>query len=127
MPKLKEILCGSGAKSVRPPKEIAKLIRQGAFLLDVRTKIEARKDMAPGATNIPLLRLKRHLDDLPRNKTIVTYCGTGERAGKAKDILETNGFNVVNGGSYSEILKILRSPKRLSPLPDRHHEAGAVK
>ena len=104
---LKKLLCGSGATSVRPAKEITELIKNGAFILDVRTKIEARKGIAPGATNIPLLRLKRHLAELPHNKTLVTYCGTGERAGKAKDILEASGFKAVNGGSYEGILNIL--------------------
>jgi len=103
---LKTVLCGSGATSARPAKEIAELLEKGAFLLDVRTMIEARKGMAPAATNIPLLRLKRHLAELPRYRTIVTYCGTGERAGKAKDILEAAGFKGVNGGSYAEILEI---------------------
>ena len=69
--------------------------------------MEAKKGVAPGATSIPLLRLKRHLDELPRNKVIVTYCGTGERAGKAKDILEAAGFRAVNGGGYAGIVKIL--------------------
>jgi len=107
MSRLKKLLCGSGATSVRPAKEITDLIRNGAFVLDVRTKIEARKGIAPGATNIPLLRLKRHLDELPHNRAIVTYCGTGERAGKAKDILKAGGFHSVNAGSYAGILKIL--------------------
>ena len=105
--RLKKVLCGTGATSVRPAKEIAKLIKTGAFILDVRTIMEARKGIVPGATNIPLLRLKRHLDKLPHNKTIVTYCGTGERAGKAKDILEAAGFTAVNGGGYAGILEIL--------------------
>jgi len=105
--RLKKLLCGSGATSVRPAKEITELIKNGAFILDVRTKIETRKGIALGATSIPLLRLKRHLDELPHNKTIVTYCGTGERAGKAKDILEAGGFKAVNGGSYAGILNIL--------------------
>jgi len=105
--KLKKALCGSGRESVRPAKEVAGLIKAGAFVLDVRTVSEARKGIAPGATSIPLLRLKRHLDELPRRKTIVTYCGTGGRAGKAKDILEGAGFKAVNGGSYSGILKII--------------------
>jgi phage shock protein E len=105
--KLKKLLCGSGSTSVKPAKEIAELIRKGAFVLDVRTIFEARKGIASGATSIPLLRLKRHLDELPRNKTILTYCGTGERAGKARDILEAAGFKAVNGGSYEGILKIL--------------------
>lgn len=123
---LKEILCGSGATSVRSAKEIAALIKKGAFILDVRTIFEARKGLAPGATNIPLLRLKRHLDELPHKKTIVTYCGTGERAGKAKDILEANGFKVVNGGSYSEIVKILGHTKRF-PTQTSNHKASRSK
>jgi rhodanese-related sulfurtransferase len=105
--RIKKSLCGSGATSVKPAQEIAELIKNGAFILDVRTMMEAKKGIAPGASSIPLLRLKRHLDELPHGKTIVTYCGTGERAGKAKDILESAGFKAVNGGSYSGILKIL--------------------
>jgi rhodanese-related sulfurtransferase len=107
--KLKKKLCGSGATSVLPAKEVAALLKQGAFLLDVRTMLETRKGFAPGATKIPLLRLKWNLDELPKKKTIVTYCGTGERAGKAKDILEKAGFKAVNGGGYAGILAILET------------------
>ena len=105
--KLKKLLCGSGATSVRPAKEITELIKKGAFILGVRTMLETRKGIAPGATKIPLLRLKRHLGELPKNKIIVTYCGTGERAGKAKDILEAAGFTAVNGGAYAGIVEIV--------------------
>lgn len=90
-----------------PPEAVAKLIRNGAFVLDVRSNLEGKMSMAPGATNIPLLKLKNHLDELPRDRTIVTYCGTGARAGKAKEFLEANGFKAANGGSYKAIRKIL--------------------
>ena len=116
MSKLKKILCGTGSESISPEKEVAESIKRGAFVLDVRTMIEAKRGIVPGATSIPLLRLKRHLDELPRNKTIVTYCGTGERAGKAKDILESAGFKVINGGAFTTILKIVGS-KEYSPKP----------
>ena len=105
---VKKVLCGSGATSVLPKEEVSALIKKGAFILDVRTIFEAKKGIAPGATNIPLLRLKRHLHELPHNQTILTYCGTGERAGKAKDILEANGFRAANGGSYTGIERILK-------------------
>jgi rhodanese-related sulfurtransferase len=116
MSKLKEVLCGSGSESVRTVDEVAALIKDGAFVLDVRTMMEAKRGVAPGAKNIPLLRLKRHLDELPRSKTILTYCGTGERAGKAKDILEAAGFKAVNGGAYATVLKIFRSSET-APKP----------
>ena len=89
------------------PEAVAKLIKKGAFVLDVRSKLEAKRGMAPGAMNIPVSKLKDHLDELPRDRTIVTYCGTGGRAGKAKEFLDANGFKAVNGGGYKTILKIL--------------------
>ena len=93
-------------KSKLPPEEVAKLIRQGALVVDVRSKIEAKIGTAPGATNIPLSALKRHMDELPRDRNIVLYCGTGARAGKAKEVLDAGGFKAFNGGSYKDVLKI---------------------
>lgn len=90
-----------------PPEEVAKLIQKGALLIDVRSKVEARRGMAPGATNISLFTLKHRLDELPRDRNIVLYCGTGGRAGKAKEVLEAAGFKAFNGGGYSTILNIL--------------------
>ncbi len=95
------------ANTKLPPDEVAKLIKRGAFVVDVRSKLEARKGVAPGAVNIPVLKLKSNLKDLPTNRTIVTYCVTGGRAAKAKEILEANGFKAANGGGYKTILKIL--------------------
>ena len=98
---------GSGTRSIRPESEVAGLIRDGAFILDVRTPLEAKKGIAPGATNISMLQIERHLSELPRDRTIVTYCETGGRAGKARDILERNGFKVINGGGYETIRRIV--------------------
>jgi rhodanese-related sulfurtransferase len=98
---------GSGTRSIRPKEEVAELIRNGALILDVRIGLEAKRGIAPGATNINLLVLKRHLDELPRDRTIVTYCMSGGRAGKARDILDRNGFTVVNGGDYKSIVEIV--------------------
>jgi rhodanese-related sulfurtransferase len=105
-------LLGTGTSSIRPESEVAKLIRNGACILDVRTALEAKKGVAPGATNISLLQLKRRLGELPRDRTIVTYCQTGGRAGKARDILERNGFKVINGGGYETVRKIAMAQHR---------------
>ena len=37
----------------------------------------------------------------------MTYCKTGGRAGKARDILDKNGFTAINGGAYDTVLKIV--------------------
>jgi rhodanese-related sulfurtransferase len=97
------------ANTKLPPEEVSKLIKNGAFLVDVRSKLEARRGIAPGATNVPLFTLKSHMDELPRDRNIVLYCGTGGRAGKAKEVLNAAGFKAFNGGGYKTILKILES------------------
>lgn len=95
------------ANTKLPPEEVAKLLKKGAVLVDVRSRPAAKIGMAAGATNIPLLKLKNRLEELPRDRIIVTYCGTGVRAAKAVEILEANGFKAANGGGYKAILKIL--------------------
>ena len=95
------------AMSVSPPEEVLGLIKQGALVLDVRTPEEAKEGIAPGAKNIPLPELENHLNELPHDRTIVTYCIRGGRAAKAKHLLEANGFKAVNGGGYAAIRKIL--------------------
>jgi rhodanese-related sulfurtransferase len=102
---------GSGTSSIRPESEAANLIRNGAYILDVRTALEAKKGLAPGATNISLFQLNRRLDELPRDRTIVTCCKTGGRGGKARDILERNGFKVINGGGCDTIQRIVMQVK----------------
>ena len=108
---------GSGTSSIRPTEEIADLIKNGAFILDVRLGLEAKKGMVPGATNINMLVLGRHLDELPRDRMIVTYCKTGGRAGKARDILKKHGFKAVNGGAYESVLKIVDEGRSTSASP----------
>ena len=98
-----------GKLPVSPPEEVAKWIKEGAVLLEVRTSSEARKNPVRGATNIPLLKLKDELSELPRNKAFVTYCLRGGRAERAKNLLQANGLKAINGGGYKAILKILES------------------
>jgi rhodanese-related sulfurtransferase len=95
------------ASSKLPPEEVAKLIKAGAFLVDVRPKIQARLGMAPGATGISLLTLKRRLNELPRDRKIVLYCHSGAAAGKAKQFLDARGFKTFNAGGYKDVLKIV--------------------
>jgi phage shock protein E len=105
---LKTTVLGLRGKLPMPPQEeVARWIKKGAVLIDVRTKIEVRKHPVPGATNIPLLKLEGALAELPRNKAFVTFCLRGGRAERAKNLLEANGRKAINGGGYRSILNIL--------------------
>ena len=65
------------------------------FLLDVRTPEEYEIDSIDGAANIPLNLLRGRLNELPRDRKIIVFCGVGKRAYMAERILRQNGFDEV--------------------------------
>ncbi len=65
------------------------------YLLDVRAPEEFKAGNIDGAVNIPTYELRRRLDEVPRDKTIVVYCGIGLRAYQAERVLRQNGFTDV--------------------------------
>lgn len=80
------------------------LIKNGAFLVDVRTPEEFEAGNVGGSTNIPLDQLPFHLDQFDQKNHIIVFCKSGNRSAHAKMILEQNGFqNISNGGTWQGI------------------------
>ena len=106
-------MCGT-----TPPASDAQLkeaLKNGAMILDVRMYVETRKEganLVPGAMNIPLLRLTSHLDELPRDREIITFCVSGKRAGKSADMLKARGFQALSGGGIANVERILEEVKQ---------------
>lgn len=77
--------------------ELVDAIQSGEdfLLLDVRKKDEVQQGMLPGAQHIYLGHLEKHLDELPPDKRIVTFCGSGQRAIIAASLLKRAGFTRV--------------------------------
>lgn len=65
------------------------------LLLDVRNAREWDDSHIEGARRIALGELTRSLDLLPRDRPIVTICGSGYRASVAASLLERGGFRDV--------------------------------
>ncbi len=68
--------------------------QEGAQVLDVRKATEFAESNVPGAINIAHTRLADHLDELPRDKTLLVHCAGGTRASYASGLLTKEGFNV---------------------------------
>jgi phage shock protein E len=83
----------------------AELVKNGALILDVRSKGEFSGGHINGAINIPVDVLKNSLTQLKdKNKTIITCCASGMRSASAKSILKTHGYtDVHNGGGWSSL------------------------
>jgi hydroxyacylglutathione hydrolase len=77
---------------------LADRLREGEILvIDVRGKTEYQDKHIVGARHIPLGYLSKHLDELPKDTTIVTQCASGYRSQVASSLLQRHGFkNVMN-------------------------------
>ncbi len=85
--------------------DYAELVKQGAIILDVRSKGEYAGGHIKGSINISVDQLRNNLGKLPdKSKPIITCCASGMRSGSAKSILESNGYqHVYNGGGWSSL------------------------
>ncbi len=70
------------------------------FLLDVREPDEFEAWRIAGAVNLPLGQLALRLDEVPRDREVVTVCAAGTRATTAAERLAGAGLDaiVLNGG-----------------------------
>lgn len=89
-----------------PAIDLGKIIKDGAFLVDVRTAAEFANGHVKGSVNIPLDQIASQLSRFKDKKSIVVFCQSGGRSSQAKSILEKNGFSqVINGGSWNNVAK----------------------
>lgn len=87
-----------------PKVDYAELVKQGAIILDVRSKGEYQDGHIKGSINISLDTLSNNLGKLKKDKPIITCCASGMRSASAKSILKSNGFiEVYNGGGWMSL------------------------
>ena len=75
--------------------EIKDRMRKGYALLDVREIEEWNSGHLEGAINIYVGELPDRLDEVPKDRPIITFCGSGRRAIIAASILKQSGFEQV--------------------------------
>lgn len=85
--------------------DYTQLVKDGAIILDVRSKGEYAGGHVKGSINIPVDQLESNLQKLKdKAKPIITCCASGMRSASAKNILLSNGFKeVYNGGGWSSL------------------------
>lgn len=65
------------------------------FIVDVRIPEEFQLGSIQGAVNIPLDDIRERMDEIPRDKKVVLFCGIGLRAYVGCRILYQNGYEEV--------------------------------
>lgn len=82
-------------------QRVKELQKQGALIIDVRSKQEYEEVHIEGAVSIPVYELERKRHSWPKDKLIVVYCTNGGRSKRAQMYLENQGYgNVYNLINY---------------------------
>lgn len=88
--------------------QLTEAVKNGAYLVDVRTPAEFADGSVKGAVNIPLDKVPTELSKFEGKQNIVVFCLSGNRSGQAKSILEQNGFeDVINGGTWQNVNQVV--------------------
>lgn len=66
-----------------------------ALVLDVREPEEYAHGHVPGAVNLPQADLATRLDDVPRDRLVITVCQVGMRSLRAAQFLKQQGYSQV--------------------------------
>ena len=93
-----------------PKVDYAELMKQGAIILDVRSKEEYSGGHIQGSINISLDQLPKNLPKVKdKSKPIITCCASGMRSAAAKSVLKSNGYTQVhNGGGWGTLQSKIR-------------------
>lgn len=75
--------------------EVRELVKNNAYIIDVREKGEYDRGHIQGAKNIPLSQLRARINELPKDENIYLHCRTGQRSYNAARVLQNIGFNNV--------------------------------
>lgn len=80
------------------------LVKNGAQIIDVRSKNEFSGGSVKGAVNIPLDVLRANFSKIKKDKPVITCCASGMRSASAKSILKGSGYTeVYNGGGWMSL------------------------
>jgi len=99
--------------------QIEDRVRNGGFLLDVRTAGEFRRGHIEGAANIPIDEVRDRLAEIPKDRTILVYCLTGIRSYYVCRTLTQLGYQTKNlSGGY--MVYCATFPPKCKGIPGLH-------
>jgi len=88
---------GMGGPSISTAQATQLINREDAIVVDVREPGEYGAGHALGAKNLPLARIESGAGDVAKKKdaTLILYCDSGDRSGKAAAALRKQGYTKV--------------------------------
>jgi NADPH-dependent 2,4-dienoyl-CoA reductase/sulfur reductase-like enzyme/peroxiredoxin family protein/TusA-related sulfurtransferase/rhodanese-related sulfurtransferase len=109
-----------GLDKVIDYKETEKRLKEGAFLLDVRTLDEFKLGSIEGSTLIPHTEIRSRINEIPKDRDVIIMCAIGLRGHITYRILAQNGYTKIYNltGGYKTLKGIMedRTARHNVPL-----------
>ena len=97
-------LFGGGDKGA----SIEEYLKEGAVVIDVRTVAEFNGGHVNGSKNIVLNSIPIMVEEIKGlNKKVIAVCKSGARSGQATTFLKQQGVDVINGGPWQNVAKLV--------------------
>lgn len=100
-----------GAAPPESQAQLARMLKAGAVIVDVRTPAEFAQGHAASSRNIPLgpdFSARLHELGSDKSRPVVTCCRSGQRSASAAEMLTKAGFTtVMNGGPWQSVQALL--------------------
>lgn len=85
--------------------DYAKLLKDGAVIIDVRSPQEYAQGAIPGSENIPVGNIPARTKQIKSLEVpIICVCASGMRSGSAKAQLKAAGVDAYNGGPWTKMI-----------------------
>ena len=97
------ILISRSFKNLKKTNNIKEFIDNNAVIIDVRSESEFNSGNLEGSVNVPLKDLMYRVNEFKKDKKYITVCTVGMRAESAKKFFKKRGYQVVNGGRWSDL------------------------
>ena len=102
------ILISKSLNNLKKTNNIKEFIDDNTVIIDVRSESEFNSGNLVGSVNVPLKDLIYRVNEFEKEKKYITVCTVGMRAESAKKFFKKRGYQVLNGGRWSN-LKDLRN------------------
>ena len=87
-----------------PKINFKELVKNGAQIIDVRSRSEYASGHVVGSVNIPLSELQSSANKIKKNTPLITCCASGMRSASGKSVLISIGYKEVhNGGGWMSL------------------------
>lgn len=85
--------------------DYAKLLKNGAVIIDVRNPGEFSRGCIPGSENIPMGTFSGRIKEIKSLEVpVICVCASGVRSGAAKAQLKAAGVEAYNGGPWTKMI-----------------------